>query len=307
MTAPRAMAGVFPIVPTIFDGRGDLDHDGQRATIDFLVDAGVHGMVLLANASEGYTIGDAERTAVVTSVVKHVRGRVPVVVTCNHPSTVGAVRFAREAEDLGADAVMFLPPFFGQWLSDLDGIRRHCDAISRATTVPLMLQDHPLSGITMPAGFLVELARTVERLGYFKVEANRAPAKIGQMLRLGGDALRGLFGGTAGVLFLEELDQGAAGTMPSSLIPDGFVRVFTAYREGDRKRAAELMTRYARLIAFEIHLGGQRAVKEFLALKGIIRSTFVRGPIRDAWDEHAMRNLRRLIEDAGLLAAERRV
>jgi 4-hydroxy-tetrahydrodipicolinate synthase len=231
MSTARALDGVFPIVPTIFDDRGELDHDGQRATIDFLLDAGVHGMVVLANASEGYTIGDAERTAVITSVVRQVGGRVPVVVTCNHPSTVGAVRFAREAEDLGAGAVMFLPPFFGQWLSDLDGIRRHCDAISQATTGPLMLQDHPLIGITMPAGFLVDLARGVERLGYFKVEANRAPAKIGQMLRLGRDVLYGLFGGTAGVLFLEELDRGAAGTMPSSLLPEVFVRVFAAYRQ----------------------------------------------------------------------------
>lgn len=305
MTAARALDGVYPIVPTIFDDRGGLDHDGQRATIDFLLRAGVHGMVLLANASEGYTIGDAERTAVVTSVIRHVGGRVPVVVTCNHPSTVGAVRFAREAEALGADAVMFLPPFFGGWLADLDGVRRHCETISQATTVPLMLQDHPLSGITMPAGFLVELARTVERLGYFKVESNRAPAKIGLLRRLGGDSLRGLFGGTAGVLFLEELDQGAAGTMPSSLLPEVFVRVFTAYREGDRRRAAELMTRHLRLVTFEIHLGGQRAVKEVLAVRGIIRSTFVRGPIRDAWDEHTMGSLRGLIEEAGLLAVER--
>jgi 2-keto-3-deoxy-L-arabinonate dehydratase len=306
MTATRPLRGVYPIVPTIFDTRGELDHDGQRATIDFLLRAGVHGMVLLANASEGYTILDAERTALVDAVVRYVGGRAPVVVTCNHPGTVGAVRFASEAESLGADAVMFLPPFFGGWLADLDGVRRHCDAISRATTVPLMLQDHPLSGITMPAPFLVDLARTVERLGYFKVESNRAPAKIGAMLRLGGEAIRGLFGGTAGVVFLEELDEGAAGTMPSSLMPDVFVRVLAAYREGDRGRAAELMARCARLVAFEIHLGGQRAVKEALALQGVIRSTFVRGPIRDAWDEQAMRTLRELLEEAALPAVERR-
>ncbi|HKX19738.1 MAG TPA: dihydrodipicolinate synthase family protein [bacterium] len=306
MTTAPALSGVYPIVPTIFDDRGGLDGAGQRGTIDYLLRAGVHGIVLLANASEGYTIVDAERTALIDAAVRHIRGRIPVAVTCNHPSTVGAVRFAREAQDLGADAVMFLPPFFGGWLSDLDGIRRHCEAISRATAVPLMLQDHPLSGITMPAPFLVDLARTIERLGYFKVESNRAPAKIGAMARLGGDAIRGLFGGTAGVVFLEELDQGATGTMPSSLLPEVFVRVFTAYRQGDRTRAAELMARCARLIAFEIHLGGQRAVKEALALQGIIQSTVVRGPIRDAWDEHAGRQFRELIADAGLLELEPR-
>ncbi len=305
MTATRVLAGVFPIVPTIFDERGNLDGVGQRATIDFLLRAGVHGLVVLANASEGYAVGDAERTILVAAAIKQVDGRVPVVVTCNHPSTAGALRFAREAEGLGADAVMFLPPFFGQWLSDLDGIRQHCDALSRATTVPLMLQDHPLSGITMPAGFLVELARSVERLGYFKVEANRAPAKIGQMLRLGRDVLQGVFGGTGGLLFLEELDQGAVGTMPSSLLPEVFVRVLAFYRQGDRQRAASLMAQCARLVAFEIHLGGQRAVKEALAQRGIIRSSSVRGPIRGGWDEQTALSFRRLMDELDLTAAER--
>jgi len=305
-TAPAAaFAGVYPIVPTIFDGDGGFDEAGQRATVDALVQAGVHGLVVLANASEGYAVLDAERGAVIASVIAQAAGRVPVVATCNHASTVGAVRFAREAEDLGADAVMFLPPFFGQWLSDLDGIRRHCEALSRVTRVPLMLQDHPLSGIAMPAGFLVDLARTVERLGYFKVEANRAPAKIGQMRRLGGSAVRGLFGGTAGLLFLEELDEGAAGTMPSSLLPDVFVRVLAAYRAGDRPSAAALMARYLRLVAFEIHLGGQHAVKEILARRGVIRSPFVRGPVRAGWDDGTRQAFLRLVDELGLLGSAR--
>lgn len=304
-TREHTLEGVFPIVPTIFDGVGALDEMGQRATVDLLLRAGVQGMVLLANASEGYAVSDDERRTIISWVVGHVNGRVPVVVTCNHPSTVGAVRLAREAEDLGADAVMFLPPFFGQWLSDLDGIQRHCEAISRATTVPLILQDHPLSGIAMPAAFLVDLARRVERLGYFKVEANRAPAKIGLMRRLGHEALRGLFGGTGGLLFLEELDQGAIGTMPSSMLPDVFVRAWRLFRQDDRKGAADLLARYLPLITFEIHLGGQRATKELLALGGTIRSAFVRGPIRSAWDEQTMQSFRRLLDGLDLLALAR--
>jgi len=305
MTGDRVLDGICPIVPTIFDGDGNLDEAGQRATIDFLLRGGVDGLVLLANASEGYAVSDAERTQVIAWAVEHVNGRVPVVVTCNHPSTVGAVRYAQEAQALGAAAVMFLPPFFGQWQADLDGIQRHCEAISRHTAVPLVLQDHPLSGISMPAAFLVELARRVERLAYFKVEAMRAPAKIGQMLRLGRDALAGVFGGTGGILFLEELDQGAVGTMPSSMLPEVFARVLRLYRGGERKRAADLLARHLPLITFETHLGGQRTVKELLALGGTIRSAFVRGPIRSTWDPQTMRTFRALLEGADLLILAR--
>jgi dihydrodipicolinate synthase/N-acetylneuraminate lyase len=198
---------------------------------------------------------------------------------------------------------MFLPPFFGQWLSDLDGIRRHSEALAGATTVPLILQDHPLSGITMPAPFLVELARTVDRLTSFKVESMRAPVKIGQMRRLGAGAVESIFGGTGGIVFLEELEQGAAGTMPSSLVPAAFVRVLERFRAGEVREAADVFARYLPLIAFETHLGGQRAVKELLALRGTIRSPFVRGPIRSGWDDETARAFRRLAAHADLLPA----
>lgn len=301
----RDLAGILPIVPTIFGDDGQLDEAGQRATVDYLIRAGVHGMVVLANASEGYAVTEAERTRVIAWTVQQVAGRVPVAVTCNHPSTIVAGRYASEAQDLGAAAVMFLPPFFGQWTSDLDGILRHCEALSRRITLPLILQDHPISGISMPAPFLVDLARRVERLSYFKIEALRAPAKIGQMRRLDTGAIKGLFGGTGGILFLEELDQGAAGTMPSSLVPDVFVRILDLYRLGNRERAAEMFTRHLPLINFETHLGGYRTTKELLALGGTIRSAFVRGPIRSMWDDRTTQAFRRIVAGLDLLALVR--
>jgi 2-keto-3-deoxy-L-arabinonate dehydratase len=301
-TDPQTLSGIFPIVPTVFSGDGELDEVGQRATIESLLRTGVQGVVVLANASEGYAVTETERTRVIRCVVAQAAGRVPVVVTCNHPSTIVAVRYAQEAQALGAAAIMFLPPFFGLWAADLDGIAWHAEALSQHTRVPLIFQDHPLSGIATPAPFLVDLARRVERLGYFKVEAMRAPVKIGAMRRLDGGAIKAIFGGTGGILFLDELDQGAAGTMPSSLIAGVFVRVLELYRQGDRASAEQLFTRYLPLVNFETQLGGYRAAKELLALAGTIRSAFVRGPIRSAWDDGTMRTFRRMVHDLDLIA-----
>ena len=303
MTTDHALDGIFPIVPTIFDDRGELDEIGQLATIDYLLAAGVHGVVVLANASEGYAITDAERPQLIASVVRHVAGRMPVVATCNHPGTIGAVRYAREAQGLGADAVMFLPPFFGQWLSDLDGIRRHSEALARATTVPLILQDHPLSGITMPAPFLVDLARTVDRLTCFKVESMRGrrsrSARCGSWAR----ARCRLFLGARPALY---------SWRSWSRAPTGLCRVaccrmcscgcWTGTARVTSGRPRRCFARYLPLIAFETHLGGQRAVKELLVrCRGTIRSPFIRGPIRSGWDEHTARAFRRLVADADLL------
>ena len=43
--------GVFPVAPTVFDASGRLDLDGQRRAIDFMIDAGSHGLCILANFS----------------------------------------------------------------------------------------------------------------------------------------------------------------------------------------------------------------------------------------------------------------
>jgi 4-hydroxy-tetrahydrodipicolinate synthase/2-keto-3-deoxy-L-arabinonate dehydratase len=123
----RPLAGIFPIIPTIFAESGDLDEVGQRATVDFLIRFGVHGLVVLTNAGEGFAVSDEESSRVAAWVIAETAGRVPFVVTSNHPGTVVAVRAAWAAEAAGTAAIMFPPPFFGQWLSDLDGVARHAE------------------------------------------------------------------------------------------------------------------------------------------------------------------------------------
>src|SRR4029450_7068157 len=84
MTSNRPYRGVFPVAPTIFDNSGNLDLDGQRRCIDFMIDAGSQGICILANFSEQFVLTDAERETVMRAVLEHVAGRVPVIVTTTH-------------------------------------------------------------------------------------------------------------------------------------------------------------------------------------------------------------------------------
>src|SRR6478609_7521370 len=83
-SANRPYRGVFPVVPTIFDASGTLDLDGQKRAVDFMIDAGSHGLCILANFSEQFVLTDAERDTVLDAVLGHVGGRVPVIVTTTH-------------------------------------------------------------------------------------------------------------------------------------------------------------------------------------------------------------------------------
>ena len=60
----RPYKGVFPVVPTVFDGDGRLDLDGQKRAVDCMIDAGSHGLCILANFSEQFVLTDAERDQV---------------------------------------------------------------------------------------------------------------------------------------------------------------------------------------------------------------------------------------------------
>src|SRR4051795_9626699 len=112
-TAQRPYRGVFPVAPTIFDDRGELDLAGQRRCIDFMIDAGSNGLCILANFSEQFVLTDAEREQVMHAVLEHVAGRVPVIVPTTHFSSAVCAARSQQAEAAGAAMVMVMPPYHG--------------------------------------------------------------------------------------------------------------------------------------------------------------------------------------------------
>src|ERR1700733_4290220 len=98
----RPYRGVFPVAPPIFDDRGELDLEGQRRCIDFMIDAGSQGLCILANFSEQFSLTDEERERVMRAVLEHVAGRVPVIVTTSHFASRICAERCRRAEAAGA-------------------------------------------------------------------------------------------------------------------------------------------------------------------------------------------------------------
>src|SRR3954463_13278441 len=125
MTSPPAkpLTGVFPIAPTPFTASGAVDLDGQRRVLDCMIDQGVDGICILANYSEQFLLADDERDTLLDLCIRHVAGRVPVIVTCSHFSTRIAALRARRAKDAGAAMIMLMPPYHGTALrADEKGI-----------------------------------------------------------------------------------------------------------------------------------------------------------------------------------------
>lgn len=302
MTSPAPLTGIHPIAPTPFTETGDLDLDGQRRVIDCMIDQGVDGICILANYSEQFLLTDDERDMLLRVCMEQVAGRVPVIVTCSHYATRIAVARSVRAAEAGAAMIMLMPPYHGAALkADEKGIHEHFAAIADAIDIPIMVQDAPLSGVTLTVPFLADLARRLPQVCYFKIETPGAAGKLRALIAAGGDAIVGPFDGEEAITLMADLDAGATGTMTSALLPELVRPVVIDHLAGRRAEAAAQYARILPLINYENRQCGLRATKTVMAEGGVIASDHVRHPL-EALHPQTKQGLLEFARDLDLIA-----
>ena len=173
------LRGVVPVAPTVFTEDEELDLDGLRRVCDYLVDAGVSGICILANYSEQFSLTDEERQAVLQATLDQVAGRVAVCVTTSHYSARIAAQRSRQAAELGADMIMMMPPFFGGTMKVAEeALLGYFQTVADRLTIPIMLQDAPMSPTPLPVKVIGELATRIDLITHVKIETPQAAAKI---------------------------------------------------------------------------------------------------------------------------------
>lgn len=278
--ARQPFTGLFPVAPTPFLEDGALDLDGQRRVMDCMIDQGVDGICILANYSEQFLLSDEERETLTRLCLEHVAGRVPVMVTCSHFSTDIAAARASSAAQQGAAILMMMPPYHGAALrADEKHVFEHFQRVSEAAGIPVMVQDAPLSGVTLSVPFLVRMARELELVRYFKIETPQAAAKLRALIEAGGEAIEGPFDGEEAITMMADLDAGATGTMSSALLPDLLRPVFDHHRAGNRAEAAKAYAHVLPLVNYENRQCGLRAAKTVMQEGGVIGCDRVRHPM----------------------------
>jgi dihydrodipicolinate synthase/N-acetylneuraminate lyase len=271
--------GVFPVVPTTFTGSGELDLDSQKRCVDFMIDAGSNGLCILANFSEQFVLSDDEREALTRTILEHVAKRVPVIVTTTHFGTRVCAARCRRAQDMGAAMVMVMPPYHGATIRvSEERIYEFYAALSDAITIPIMIQDAPVSGTVLSAAFLARMAREIEQVAYFKIETAGAASKLRELLRLGGDTIEGPWDGEEAITLLPDLDAGATGAMTGGGYPDGIRKIIDAYAGGRREEAIAAYGRWLPLINFENRQGGILTAKALMKAGGVIDCDAPRHP-----------------------------
>ena len=285
--------GVVPILLTPFDLEGRIDEESLERLVEFNVVSGVHG-VGVALGSEIFKFNEAERDQVISRVIKAVAGRVPVVINSGAAGTDLAVFYSRRAEQLGADALMVIPPTFVP--ASAGEILKYYQAISSAVGIPIVLQD-VIQG-PVPPSLAKRIATECHNVKYIKVETLPVTTKVAEMQATAGDVLT-VLGGAGGTYFIEEMRRGARGTMPFPSQPSEFVKVWDMFQAGDEAGArvlfdAKIMA-VNRLAAQDMGLS-YHLHKQFLVRQGVIKTAHVRSPSVHV-DEITQREIDRLLTD----------
>ncbi|SDM53688.1 2-dehydro-3-deoxy-L-arabinonate dehydratase [Polaromonas sp. JS666] len=271
--------GVFPVVPTTFTDAGELDLASQKRCVDFMIDAGSTGLCILANFSEQFVLSDEEREVLTAAILKHVAGRVPVIVTTTHFGTKVCAERSRRAQDLGAAMVMVMPPYHGATIRVTEEkIYEFFATLSAAIDIPIMIQDAPVSGTPLSAAFLARMAKEIRNVAYFKIETPGAASKLRELLRLGGDAIEGPWDGEEAITLLPDLEAGATGAMTGGGYPDGIRKIMDAWTAGRREEAAAEYARWLPLINYENRQGGILTAKALMKEGGVIACEAPRHP-----------------------------
>ena len=230
VTKTRSLTGILPVAPTPFHADGRVDEDGMRRVLDCLIDQGVDAICILANYSEQFVLSDDERVLLSRICLEHAAGRVPVIVTVSHFHTGIVVERATSAQAMGAAMVMMMPPYHGVGLVPPEaGIYEHFQAVSDAITIPIMVQDAPLSSCQLSLRLLARMATELEQVRYFKMEMPFAADKLAALIAAGGEAIEGPFDGEEAVTLLADLDAGCTGTMTSGLQCEHIGQIIRSY------------------------------------------------------------------------------
>lgn len=275
----RPFKGVFPVVPTTFSDDGALDLESQKRCLDFMIDAGSDGLCILANFSEQFVLADDERELLTRTMLEHVAGRVPVIVTTTHFSSAICAERSRRAQAQGAAMVMVMPPYHGATIRVPEPqIVEFFQRLSDAIGIPVMIQDAPVAGTPLPAALLARMAREIEQVAYFKIETAGAASKLRELIRLGGDAVEGPWDGEEAITLLADMDAGATGAMTGGGYPDGIRRIVEAHAGGRREEAVAEYTRWLPLINYENRQCGLLAAKALMKEGGVIACEAPRHP-----------------------------
>jgi len=269
--ATKDWRGSFAIPMTPFDEADRIDEDVLAAEIEFCIESGVGGLVVPVMVSEFRLLSEEERRTMIRIPIEVARRQVPIVANCAAVSTPLAVSYARYAQEVGADAVIAMPPYVLR--PDFETIYAYYKAISDAVNIPVWIQNAGV--VALSPDQIVKLCTEVEHVSWVKEEVVPSTHSISALMAKNCLAIEGVMGGSGGRHMITERARGSRGVVHACQFCDIVQRVWELLDEDKEKGARDLFEHVMPGLVLE-GLMGMAFAKEIMVRRGVFKNNRVR-------------------------------
>ena len=291
--------GVYPALITPFTKDDEVDKEGLRRLVEYMIEGGVAGIVPCGTTGESATLSHKEHEEVIDVVVDC--SKVPVIAGTGSNNTKEAVEFTKHAADAGADACLLITPYYNK--PNVKGLKEHFKRIGDSVEIPLILYNIPSrTGQNVSAGTMVELASEITNIKGVK-EASGDLKQVGAIIR--SVAEQGLdFTVVAGddFLTLPIMSLGGKGviSVAANVVPREMSEMVDAMLNGDTGKAKEINIRLFSLFEAMFLETNPIPVKKAAEMMGLVATGDVRLPL-GALSEGNEEKLRKVLEGLGMV------
>ncbi len=271
--------GVLPAIITPFKRNltMDIDLEGLRSNVAFLLEQGIHGIVPCGSTGESATLSFEEHEQVVEITIDTVNGKVPVLAGTGSNNTAEAVRLTEAAKDLGADGALIISPYYNK--PNRSGLIKHYTKLADID-IPVIMYNVPgRTGQNLPPDLVIELASHPNIVGI-----KEASGDVSQVSRIIEGTLDEDFMVLSGDdnLTLPILCLGGSGviSVAANVEPARMVSMFDHFCEGELEDALELHYELSPLFRAMFIDTNPIPVKKAVELRGMAG-----GPVRPPLDE----------------------
>ena len=279
------------ITPFIDD---KVDFKSLETLVDRQLENGIDALIINGTTGEPTTMTHFERTAVAGAVIEHVKKRVPVILGAGSNNTYTAIEYAKENEQLGADAILTVTPYYNKCTQS--GLVAHYKAIADAVDLPVIMYNVPgRTGVNIAPETCLKLA------GYRGISAiKEASGNINQYMALNRliDGKMDIYSGDDGLVY-PLLALGAKGviSVASNVAPQYMHDMVYKFFEGDWRTSLEMQQKIEPLVKALFAEVNPIPVKCALKLMGIIPDDYMRLPLTRS---EKVDEMRKALNDFGI-------
>jgi len=292
----RTLRGSIVALVTPFTAEGRVDHAALKNLVEFQIANGTDAISPCGTTGEAPTLSVEEYAAVVETVVKTVRGRVPVIAGAGSNATAKAIELSKIAAELGADGVLSVGPYYNK--PTQEGFYQHFKAIAEAVPIPILVYNVPgRTGSNIEPRTLMRLAQIENIFGVKEASANLP--QMMEILREKPENFRVYSGDDAFTLALIACGGDGVVSVAANEIPRQMKQLCDAALRGDFATARAIHYKYLPLMNANFIESNPIPVKYALALMGMIEERY-RLPLVPM-REDTRQKLRAILEELDLI------